>query len=367
MRRSKKFPGDFESLEIEEDVDSILDSEEGIGLIDERAILSSASSFEYNEERRRPYRPLYIAAALILLFLIVSIVYVPNHEGFLEQSCAYTDEQLETFLETIDRMPLKQRCIERIGQCHCFNPLKPSPPINDPAYETKWQEAAETNLALASDAAVNRTLLDVVLLGDSITEHWQGTAFGKRVPKHAECAQVYHELFTRSESAVQGLALGIAGDRCAQVLQRIVELHEVNGLNPSVWWLLIGTNDYATGDFCHIDNVVAGNIQIVRTLQALSNATVVINSLLPVGKRRNGFQLEEWEAYSEINQRLQCYATGTEKVHFFNATPIFWMNATHVNETLLPDGVHPSAFARRIWGQAIVDKVLAVKRQKEPH
>ena len=51
---------------------------------------------------------------------------------------------------------------------------------------------------------------DVVLLGDSITEHWQGTSTGK--PKHEEIKDVYEELF-RSPGGIKGLALGISGDR----------------------------------------------------------------------------------------------------------------------------------------------------------
>lgn len=55
---------------------------------------------------------------------------------------------------------------------------------------------------------------DVVLLGDSITEHWQGTSTAK--PNHADIKEVYEELF-RKPNGIKGLALGISGDRVRKI------------------------------------------------------------------------------------------------------------------------------------------------------
>jgi hypothetical protein len=57
---------------------------------------------------------------------------------------------------------------------------------------------------------------DVVLLGDSITERWQGTSFTK--PNYAEIKDVYEELF-RTPNGIKGLALGISGDRVSKMYE----------------------------------------------------------------------------------------------------------------------------------------------------
>jgi hypothetical protein len=63
---------------------------------------------------------------------------------------------------------------------------------------------------------------DLVLLGDSITEHWQGTSMGK--PKHdAEIKDVYEELF-RNPNGIKGLALGISGDRVSKIYRKMCRM-----------------------------------------------------------------------------------------------------------------------------------------------
>ena len=55
---------------------------------------------------------------------------------------------------------------------------------------------------------------DVVLLGDSITEHWFGTEFGMPADAWQEVNLVFREELTKlGGGRVDGLALGIAGDR----------------------------------------------------------------------------------------------------------------------------------------------------------
>jgi hypothetical protein len=77
-------------------------------------------------------------------------------------------------------------------------------------WETPWKR----NVELAAHATKP---LDVVLLGDSITEHWLGTEMGVPVAKRRENAKVFHDLFTKDGGGrVEGLSLGISGDRVSQ-------------------------------------------------------------------------------------------------------------------------------------------------------
>jgi lysophospholipase L1-like esterase len=137
-------------------------------------------------------------------------------------------------------------------------------------------------------------------------------------------------------------------------------------LQPKVWWVLIGTNDLAGGSgggwggICSAESVLVGIINIAKEIQANKvNATIVVNSILPRPGDQDSGKLygSLWEDISWINDRLECFAQGVDGVEFFNATDLFLVNDTHINETRLPDKLHPSAEGARVWGMEIVKKV----------
>ena len=119
-------------------------------------------------------------------------------------------------------------------QCSCLNPTIPAVPayIHDEPKEegaVGWNGTTKMNIQLinetlsalssssssSSTSEEERERLDVVLLGDSITEHWNGRDMGVFRPKDYNVSLVFQELFQKRKngSSVEGLALGIAGDR----------------------------------------------------------------------------------------------------------------------------------------------------------
>jgi lysophospholipase L1-like esterase len=211
-----------------------------------------------------------------------------------------------------------------------------------------------------------------------------GTDLGAREPKWDEHLQVYQELFQNNDNhnnnAVTGLALGIGGDNCPRLLYRLMngvmaELHSnasSAALQPVVWWILIGTNDYGYAR-CEAEQIVTGTVRIVQEiLERRPSATVVVNSILPRG--RNWLLDSDWyETLTVVNRQMECYAASHERVEFFNATDYFLEEdtseegddrAVRVNTTLMTDAVHPSAAGYRIWGQGIVDRVKEIKQQR---
>jgi hypothetical protein len=183
---------------------------------------------------------------------------------------------------------------------------------------------------------------------------------------------------------IDGIALGIAGDRCANLLFR---LHNGKQLlspkfAPKVWWIDIGTQDWKSG--ASPPTIVAGIMAIVREIRSVhSKAQIVVNSLLPQQGPLN-------DSIQHVNQLLGCYvhsqslmdqddhmrmdqpqdsnsaATTNDHhrwLHFFNATNIF-MERQHdgsyqVNPSLLvPGGDEPNYYGEFAWGEKIVEKVL---------
>jgi hypothetical protein len=74
-----------------------------------------------------------------------------------------------------------------------------------------WNATFDRNKGLAAQFGEE---YDVVFFGDSITEHWEGTEKGFPVDSWQEVNNVFRKEFTTiGGGRVDGLALGIAGDR----------------------------------------------------------------------------------------------------------------------------------------------------------
>ena len=194
--------------------------------------------------------------------------------------------------------------------------------------------------------------LDVVLLGDSITDHWMGLSLGDPSKKFENITPVFQSLFQRENGGeIDGIELGLSGEKCTNVLYRLQQGILGDIIQPKVFWLLIGTNDIG-GYACSVDAVVAGNIAIVDELQKQRpNAKIVINGILP----RAHFL---WVHIVEINKRLECYANITEGVEYFNATDIFLTDDEKIVHTV--DNLHPDEEGHLLWGTAIVEKVKEI-------
>jgi hypothetical protein len=107
------------------------------------------------------------------------------------------------------RPPNQLLCVEddsfQPKRCSCHDPIDAVP--SDDSF---WQTHHDGMVAVAAAAATN---LDVVLLGDSITERWNGSRrMGTKGP-FPECRQVFERYFdraTNAEASLQGVALVLA-------------------------------------------------------------------------------------------------------------------------------------------------------------
>jgi len=243
-------------------------------------------------------------------------------------------------------------------KCRCRSPLLPQ--SKGRGY---WESARERNVGLIAELPVNATSgtitsLDVVFYGDSITEHWMGTDVGVSRRSNAPVQQVFRETFLDTSSTYKGLALGISGDVCGELLYRLQQGELPDSLHPPVIWILMGANDLYHG--CSMTSVLAGVINLVEYLyQARPDAIIVINSLLPaLIPNRTVYEVPMNEFSEWINQKLACYATASsspENVLFFNATPLFIDDRDYVIG--MHDFVHPNGEGSRVWANAIVKQL----------
>jgi lysophospholipase L1-like esterase len=243
----------------------------------------------------------------------------------------------------------------------------------------QWEIASSSSSA-AGHSNSNTSNLDVVFLGDSITEHWRGTSLSSMAHEQwSGNAHVFHSHFgdfsvpiQSSTTNLMGMPLGIARDRCPNLLYRLqngeLSSSTNSSLQPAIFWILIGTNDVG-GDQCRDSQVIASTITIVKYIQQeRPNAKIVLNSILPYGKpNETRFDvLDHWrKVYQPINQAMDCFVQGFQndrdhgKLYFFNATDLFLTSDSQsINYTLLPDGLHPEEEGSWVWGmRAMVEKI----------
>jgi len=312
-----------------------------------------------------------VLTVTVVLPILVGIIYAgsmtmtdgvfsskePENESVFVPSCAETEsgETFEELMELYWDDANFTSCLPIIeNDCRCFNPTTPRI-LQMEQLVKPWNKAFEKTKADAEDAAqkFGAEGVDVVMLGDSITEHWLGTDFGQPSPTYQPNAKVFQDYFNMDNGAqVDGVVLGIAAERCSNLLFRLRN-NGLGTLQTKIVWLLIGTNDLGT-DHCSVDAVVAGNIAIVEELRMQRpNATIVINSILP----SRGKDLHA--PTHEINERLQCYASLTRSVEFFDATSIF-QNTTSGEVKHMVDGLHPDGKGSKIWGRKIVKRILEI-------
>jgi len=202
--------------------------------------------------------------------------------------------------------------------------------------------------------------LDVVFLGDSIMEEWNGKWLGNYNTRFQDIPGVFHKYFQGDD--LKGLALGIAGDKCPELLWRIQNGELPQELNPNIFWILIGTNDLLRG--CSPSSILYSTIKIINYIHKHKpNSLIVINSIFPSGSA-NLLRSEIWEDTMEINHKLFVYSELYEGLYFFNGTDLFIEyeeDGVFVKKGLLPDYLHPTAEGHEIWAKGIVEFIHGIQ------
>lgn len=180
--------------------------------------------------------PLFILAFCYTRYSLMSFDPTKSVQWHITRDYASIDtpNDLQSILS--DYNERKLRCLRGSldKDCKCMNPLAPQ----DRGGYRHWDTTHHRNKEFAEDASPD---LDVVFLGDSITEQWMGTRMSYDLPKRQPIYQVFQELFGEDFTA---LPLGISGDTSTNLLYRIQNGEVPSTLNPPVFWILIGANDF---------------------------------------------------------------------------------------------------------------------------
>jgi lysophospholipase L1-like esterase len=185
---------------------------------------------------------------------------------------------------------------------------------------------------------------DVVFLGDSITQGWEGA--GK-------------DAWKQTFEPLKAVNLGISGDQTGHVIWRLTEGKELADLKPKAAVIMIGTNN--TGGMT-AEQIAGGIKAIVEELKKQKPGIKIL--LLGVFPRAGGIAKEETVAPAEklnpkikaINEIIAKFDDG-KQVIYKDIGAKFLNDQGGLERKVMPDLLHLSPAAYKIWADAIKDDV----------
>ena len=173
--------------------------------------------------------------------------------------------------------------------------------------------------------------VEVVFIGDSITQGWNNNAAWKKNFEPLKAAN-----------------FGISGDQTGHVLWRITEGGELDSIKPKVAVVMIGTNN--TGG--HTAEQIAGGIKlIVETIHKKTPDTKVL--LLGVFPRNAEPNTPARKKIAEINMTISKLDNGGKTVKYLDIGEKFLDKDGKLPKDVMPDYLHLSAKGYEIWAEAI--------------
>lgn len=191
--------------------------------------------------------------------------------------------------------------------------------------------------------------VDLVFLGDSITQGWGGR--GKAA-------------WEKYWAPLKAANFGIGGDRTEHILWRL-ENGNYDGLRPKLTVLMIGTNntghegrempEHGGAVYSSTAEETAEGVKaIVEKLQEKQPQMKIL--LLAIFPRGETPQDEKRQKNEKINQTIAKLADD-QKVYFMDINDQFLTEDGTLSKDIMPDLLHPNAEGYEIWSKAIEGKV----------
>ena len=201
-------------------------------------------------------------------------------------------------------------------------------------FPTNWMARHEENVATAKRGGV-----EVLFLGDSITDGWHWDTGGRRI---------WEKTFAPRHAA----NFGIGYDRIQNVLWR-VENGELKDISPREVVLLIGTNNTGNEDDGKPRNttpeIIAGISNLVQRIETrLPRAKIILFGIFPRGEKGDPIR----EQVKAVNAGIAKLAN--EKIKFLDIGDKFLTTDGTLPREMFPDLLHPNEKGYEIWADAIV-------------
>lgn len=199
-----------------------------------------------------------------------------------------------------------------------------------------WKDRHEL---LNKRAAEGGEKAQVIFIGDSITQGWEGA--GK---------EVWEEHF----APLNAINLGIGGDRTQHVLWRL-ENGNIKGVKPKAAVVMIGTNN-SNGEDNSVEQIADGITAIVQKLRDELPSTKVL--LIPIFPRSENPTPQRGKTLM-VNQIVQKLADG-EDVIWVDFGHKFLTEDGRIPADLMPDYLHLTPEAYEIWADSLEEPLKKV-------
>lgn len=193
-----------------------------------------------------------------------------------------------------------------------------------------------------------RRTVDLVLLGNSITQGWggEGRSVWSAVP------DLWDSLFKPLNAA----NFGISGDRTQHIIWR-VENGNFNQARPKVVVLEIGVNNFP---YHTASEIVAGIKAITRSIRkVVPESSILLLGPLPTGLSKNDPARKK---YLEVHKLIREMHNGST----INYLPLdkFFVNSdgSLISTLFTPDGIHLTAEGYRKWAEAMMPEIRKMMR-----
>lgn len=183
--------------------------------------------------------------------------------------------------------------------------------------------------------------IDVVFIGDSITQGWGSN-------------KAWKENFEPLKAA----NLGISGDQTGHVLWRLTEGKELDGISPKVAVVMIGTNNSGRDSAA---NIAEGIEAVVKTIhQKTPKTKILLLGVFPRGEKAGtAIRMK----LAEINQTIAKLDDGGKTVKFMDIGEKFLDKDGHLSKEIMPDYLHLSPRGYEIWAEAIRPTVAKMLKE----
>jgi lysophospholipase L1-like esterase len=177
---------------------------------------------------------------------------------------------------------------------------------------------------------------DVIFLGDSITQGWEGP--GKKV---------WEDTF----ASLKAVNLGISGDQTGHVIWRITEGKEIEPLKPRLAVIMIGTNNMRS----HKAEEIAGGVKaIVAELQKQKpEMKILLLGIFP----RSAKPTDEVRTKIKTCNEILAKSADSKKIFYKDIGEKFLEKDGTLDKKIMPDFLHLSPAGYEIWANAIKDDV----------
>ena len=206
--------------------------------------------------------------------------------------------------------------------------------------DKNWEKRHEAFVGIAK-----RGNVDLLFLGDSITDAWGGE--GHRTTDAGD------KIFTSKFVPMKAANFGIGGDRTQHVIWRL-QNGELDGIKPKVVQLMIGTNNSNNTDNT-AEEIADGVKGIIDEIKKKSPSTKVL--LLAVFPRNNAKEDAankiQKDKIDKVNSIISKLDDGGKSVKFLDIGSKFKDASGALPKELMPDQLHLSEKGYEIWANAV--------------